>query len=103
MVEDMKALYAQFESEAKSRSSRGEKAEKIRQFVKGAAAQIGKNRLAMAAMYRLAKKNLAQPDEKFDRSYFTNVVEKAFETVKDDEGTVWIEVSKPKTPKQKAE
>jgi hypothetical protein len=101
-MEDLEELYSKFEGEAKSRSARGEKAEKYRNFVRDTAAKIGKDQVLISAMFNMAKKIITD-EEKIDRSYFNNVCEKSWVTFKDDKGAVYIDLTKPKTPKSKAE
>lgn len=91
---NVKDLYAELEKEAMTGSNRGQKAEVIRTAVENASKQIGKTRLAASAVYKIVKAQLGDTP-KVDRSYFNNVVTKAWETSKDEKGVVWIEISKP--------
>ena len=91
---NVKDLYAELEKEAMTGSNRGQKAEVIRTAVENAAKQIGKNKLAASAVYKIVKAQLGDTP-KIDRSYFNNVIAKAWETVKDEKGVVWIDLSKP--------
>lgn len=91
---NVKDLYAELEKEAMSGSSRGQKAELIRTAVENVSKQIGKTKLAAAAVYKIVKTQLAD-SPKVERSYFNNIVTKAWETSKDEKGVIWIDISKP--------
>lgn len=91
---NVKDLYAELEKEAIAGTNRGQKAELIRTAVENAAKQIGKTKLAASAVFKIVKAQCGE-NPKIDRSYFNNVIQKAWETTKDDKGTVWINVDKP--------
>ena len=93
---NVKDLYAELEKDAIAGANRGQKAETIRVAIENAAKQIGKNKLAASAVYKIVKAQLGDTP-KVDRSYFNNVVAKAWETTKDEKGTVWINLDKPIT------
>lgn len=93
---NIKDLYAELEKEAVTGNSRGQKAEVIRTAVENAAKQIGKTKLAASAVYKIVKAQCGD-NPKVDRSYFNNVVQKAWATEKDDKGVVWINLDKPIT------
>jgi hypothetical protein len=89
---DIKTLYTEFEKTASTSRNRGQKATEIKDLIKATSAIIGKNKLALAALYRVIKSQ--NPDRKLDRSYFYNTALKQFENEKDDKDVVWIDVSK---------
>lgn len=91
---NVKDLYAELEKEAMVGNSRGQKAETIRKAVEDVAKQIGKNKIAASAVYKIVKAQFGDAP-KVDRSYFNNVITKAWETTKDDKGVVWILLDKP--------
>lgn len=93
---NIKDLYAELEKEAVTGNSRGQKAETIRTAIESAARQIGKTKLAASAVYKIVKAQCGE-NPKVDRSYFNNVVQKAWETSKDEKGVVWINLDKPIT------
>ena len=93
---NIKDLYAELEKEAVTGNSRGQKAEVIRTAVENAAKQIGKTKLAASAVYKIVKAQCGE-NPKVDRSYFNNVIQKAWATEKDDKGVVWINLDKPIT------
>ena len=93
---NIKDLYAELEKEAVTGNSRGQKAEVIRTAVENAAKQIGKTKLAASAVYKIVKAQYGE-NPKVDRSYFNNVIQKAWATEKDDKGVVWINLDKPIT------
>ncbi len=93
---NIKDLYAELEKEAVTGNSRGQKAEVIRTAVENAAKQIGKTKLAVSAVFKIVKTQFGD-NPKIDRSYFNNVIQKAWETSKDEKGVVWIDLSKPIT------
>lgn len=93
---NVKDLYAELEKEAIAGNNRGQKAEVIRTAVEAAAKQIGKTKLAASAVYKIVKVQCGE-SPKVDRSYFNNVVQKAWGTSKDEKGVVWIDISKPIT------
>lgn len=96
-------LYKQLEAEglAKPVAGKGEKAEKIRALVRDVAKKVGKPKVMMSALYKIAKNQY--PDEKIDRSYFASTLSRTWETEKDEGGHVWILVSKEKKPATKDE
>ena len=91
---NIKDLYAELEKEAVAGNSRGQKAETIRTAIENAARQIGKTKLAASAVYKIVKAQCGE-NPKVDRSYFNNVVSKAWETSKDEKGVVWVNLDKP--------
>lgn len=91
---NVKDLYAEFEKEAMAGNNRGQKAEIIRKAIEDVAKQIGKTKVAASAVYKIVKTQLGD-SPKVERSYFNNVVTKAWETTKDDKGVVWILLDKP--------
>lgn len=93
---NVKDLYAELEKEAITGNNRGQKAETIRTAIEASARQIGKTKLAASAVFKIVKAQLGD-GLKIDRSYFNNVVQKAWATEKDDKGVVWIDLSKPIT------
>ncbi len=98
--QDLKAMYKKFEEAAKKRIARGEKAEIFKAFIEEKSKLVmeqGQTSVAFAAMFNLAKElGIA---EKNDRSYFHNIADKNWEVTSDKNGTVWIDISKPKTQK----
>lgn len=96
-------LYSKLEQEGidNPRSGKGEKAEKVRGIVKDIGKQTGKNRILQSAAFNTVKDVMA-PD-KLDRSYFTQTIERTWETERDDASRVWILLNKAKvkTPTQK--
>lgn len=97
MDESIRDTYLELEKDSLNRSAKGEKAEKLRAFVRDVAKEVKKPKLSLAALYNLAKKTF--PNEKIDRSYFSSVVEKTWETSRDSaNGTVWVEITKEKKP-----
>jgi len=97
MVEDVTELYDRFESAARSRKGKGEIAQKIRDFVEEMGKRLGKNKLSISALHKMAKELKLLGEEKVEYSYFNNVCQKTWEIVKDDEGVVYIELNRPKT------
>ncbi|MCK9577757.1 MAG: hypothetical protein M0R51_17755 [Clostridia bacterium] len=89
-------LYAQLAEEAKAKASSGSVGIRYRGYVTEISDKTGEKKLVMPAVIKLAKQ--LHPNDKIDRSYFINVIEKAWETEKDAEGVTWILVDKPKTP-----
>jgi len=89
-------LYAQLAEEAKAKATAGSVSVRYRSYVNEIAQKTGEKRLVMPAVLRLAKQ--LHPNDKIDRSYFINVIEKSWETEKDAEGVTWILVDKPKVP-----
>lgn len=94
---NIKALYEQLEADSKSRSNRGEKAEKIRGQIRDIGKATKRDRLDMSVLYKMCKQ-MVGPENKLDRPYFTSIVTKAWETEKDDEGRTWVLVNKEKRP-----
>lgn len=95
---DVKELYLELEKESQSRSAKGEKAEKIRGFIRTVAKEVQKPQLSLAALYKLTKRQF--PEDKIDRSYFVSIVQKTWETSKDDNGNVLVEIGHEKIRKE---
>ncbi|MCK4518380.1 hypothetical protein KAT92_06390 [Candidatus Babeliales bacterium] len=94
----MVELYKELEAEGLKRNvGRGEKAEKVRGYVRDIAKQTGSDKLLLSATWKVTKDIITEkdPDGKLDRAYFTQVVDKAWETEKDDTGHLWILMTKP--------
>ena len=89
-------LYAQLAEEAKAKASSGSVGVRYRRYVTEISEKTGENRLVLPAVIKLAKQ--MYPNDKIDRSYFINVIEKAWKTEKDANGVTWILVDKPKIP-----
>lgn len=96
-MEDVTELYDKFESAAKSRKGKGEIAQKTRDFVEDMAKRLGKTKLSISALHKMAKELKLLGDEKVEYSYFNNICQKTWEIEKDADGVVYIDVSKPKT------
>ena len=94
---DVKELYAEFEKSLATSSARGVKAKKIRGFIEEVVKVLGKDRVNLSAVHKVI--NTKHPDEKVDRSHFNNIVNSAWEVEKDENGTVWILINKPKPVK----
>jgi len=92
---NVKELYAQLEANIAAGVSRGQKAETIRTTVEGLVKEIGKTKVSVSALFSIIKAKNAESGTKIDRSYFNNVVTKTWETTKDDNGVVWLNVAKP--------
>ena len=91
-------LYKELEAEGLKRNvGRGEKAEKVRGLVRDIAKQIKQDKLLLSATWKVTKDMIAakDPEAKLDRAYFTQVVDKAWETEKDQTGHLWIRMDKP--------
>lgn len=97
MVEDVTELYDKFESAAKSRKGKGEIAQKIRDFVEDMSKRLKKDKMSISALHKMAKELKLLGEEKVEYSYFNNVCQKTWEISKDEDGVVYIEISKPKT------
>ena len=97
-------LYGKLEKEGieNPRSGKGEKAEKVRGIVKDIGKQTGNSKILQSAAFNTVKSVMA-PDNKLDRSYFTQTVERTWETERDEAGRVWILLNKAKVkaPAQK--
>lgn len=93
---NFKELYAQLEAEGKNKVPKGDKAEKIRIFIRNVAKEVGQEKLLMSALYQMTKKQF--DPEKVDRPYFQSIVTKAWEIEKDEKGAVWVFVGKEKRP-----
>jgi hypothetical protein len=89
-------LYAQLVEEAKAKAAAGSVSVRYRGYVNEISQKVGEKRLVLPAVLRLAKQ--LHPNEKIDRSYFINVIEKSWETEKDADGVTWVLVDKPKIP-----
>jgi hypothetical protein len=93
---NVKDLYAELEKAAMAGDSRGQKAETIRKAVEDIAKQIGKTKVAASAVYKIVKAQFGD-NPKVERSYFNNVIQKAWQTTKDENNVVWILLDKPVT------
>lgn len=91
---NVKDLYSQLEQEAMAGQNRGQKADAIRNAVMSVSKQIGKNKLAASAVFKIVQAQF-KDTMKVERSYFNNVITKAWETSKDEKGVVWINLDKP--------
>ena len=96
MVEDVTELYDKFESAAKSRKGKGEIAQKIRDFVEEMGKRLGKNRMSISALHKMAKEFKLLDEAKVEYSYFNNVCQKAWEFDKSEDGVVYIDITKPR-------
>lgn len=95
MSEDVVEMYQRFAAQAKAKTSKGAKADTIRNFVTDLGAAMSTDTIVLAAAYNTAKDVLGK--EKVDRSYFNNVVSKAWEVSKDDDGISVVDLSRPKS------
>lgn len=91
--------YKKLEAEgiARQRIGKGDKAARMRVVVKDIAKTIGKTKLLMSAVYKITKEKM--PADKIDRSYFSQAIERTYETERDKDGHVWIMMDKPKAEK----
>jgi hypothetical protein len=97
-MDEISDLYADLEKEELQRKAKMTKAEKIRNFVNGLPAFVGKKRLLLDAVFKLA--NERRIDEKpLNRSYFKQVVNKEWSLEEDDHSNLWIRVDQPKRKK----
>lgn len=94
--ETVQQLYARLETEGLKKNivgQSGEKGEKVRQYVRDIAKASGKTKILQSAAFNTVKSLMG--DEKLDRSYFTQTIERTFTTSKED-GRIWILVDKEK-------
>lgn len=89
-------LYAQLAEEAKEKASSGNVGTRYRGYVTEISEKTGEKKLVLTAVLKLARQ--MYPNDKIGRSYFIQVIEKTWETEKDEEGVTWILVDKPKIP-----
>lgn len=92
MAIDIVELYKQAKEESIKRGTPGgdgKKAELIRQLVRQLADKTGEKELLAAAAYHAVKQALEAKGMQIQRSYFTQIVNRSFETVK-KEGRVYI-------------
>ncbi len=95
MVENIHEIYAALEAESIGKGSKGEKSAKIRAFVSDAVAELKRPKLHLGALFKLAKQELGLVNS--DRSQFTTIVKKMYETEQDAGNGTWIIATKPKT------
>lgn len=94
MAENIKEMYAALEAETISKTAKGEKASKIRTFIKDATTQIKKEKLHLGTIFKVAQQQIGLKPT--DRSQFTTIAKSMFNTVQDGNKNTWIEVTKPK-------
>jgi hypothetical protein len=96
-VEDIRALYAEFEAEEFRKKSIQTLAERIRLFVVNASDYIGNKRLLLDAMYELANKKIkTEKCRPIDKSYFKQIIKSTWNLEVDEKGYVWIRVDQVK-------
>ena len=97
-MENLGSLYKEMEGEALKRKKLNSKAEKIRTFVSNLADFTGEKRLLFEVVWNLASDRIKlEPNTKpLDKTYFKNVVRKAWTLESDEERNEWIRIDKPK-------
>jgi len=93
MPVDLVGLYKNAKEESLKRAMPGKasgKAEKVRKPVKEIAMKTGEKKLLAAAAYQAVKAALAEQGLKIERTYFMQVVKKAFKLEKTQDGRVLI-------------
>lgn len=96
-----KQLYVQLEAEVLKKSVCGEKGVKIKEEALRLSEEIGKKKLLFRSLFTMLEQS-HNLDFKPKRSHFSKVCEHNWEVTKDDEGLIWVDLSKPKPPKKKS-
>ncbi|HPS39178.1 MAG TPA: hypothetical protein PL124_07170 [Candidatus Cloacimonadota bacterium] len=89
-------LYKQLEAEVLIEGARGEKGVKMKEAAEALAKEIGQKKLVFRVFYTMVCDKL---DFTPKRSHFNNVCNKYWEVSKDEDGLIWVDLSKPKVPK----
>lgn len=89
-------LYKQLEADALKDSARGEKGVKMKEAALELSKEIGSKKLVFRVLFSMLEPKL---DFIPTRSHFKKVCDNNWEVKKDKDGLIWVDLSKPKTPK----
>lgn len=93
-MEELAELYREFEKDATERRNSDSKAEKVRVFVSNLAAYMEEDRLCFDAVFNMVcVKILNKP---INKSYFKQVIDKAWVLEEDEDKVLWIRVDLPR-------
>lgn len=94
-MEQIAALYAEFEAEELHRRAKITAADKIRTFVTNVSDYLQLKRLQFDAIYRVANARHLHT-KPLDKSYFKKIVSESWNLEVDEQGAVWIRVDQPR-------
>jgi hypothetical protein len=92
-----KEMYRLLVERAQLQEARGEKTRTYKEFIENLGKETGDEKILFQAAFSLLVK--AHPGMKINRSHVRNVAEHNWEVTAGEKDLLWIDLSKPKTPR----